>query len=208
MGYNPTPRIVTRYAETLEEIKATIDSKREIYFEPSPTQNLQSLSEQIANILRSARMFGDELDGRYQDLRDRTTVSVDWDKMRVVAKPKDSHTPKGRLNSRPPDERDALASLGSASSPANLEFKPSSNFNPDRFERQVNALGWTIDRAKEDEPGSSEEGWPAQRAGEWMVVAGTPEGWIGLIVKREHTRRDKSDKPSILEQFGFTQPDS
>lgn len=203
MGYNPRPSTVTKFAPVLEDIKAAIDSGREINF-PAPLEEIPRRRDRLHDILNSAKRFPQREGGRYADLRDRTEVSVDWDAQAIVVRPK--HT-RQQMASRAPSEFDAAKQLSGGDEAYTLQFKPSSGFDPEYFDRLIREqYGYTI-KAKEDDPGDPYLNQPSMKKGDFVEQSIDAKGWKCYIaVPLEQAKPEP--KTDLLKQFGFSRSDS
>lgn len=198
MGHSANPNKVTKYASVLEEIKTSIDSGQEVRF-PCKLEGVKNLCEKIRSILRSAELFSEE----FADLNQRVTTSADWDSPSAVVRPKGTTQAHG-LRSQVPDEFAAAKTLNGPF--CELHFKPSPNFTPERFDSLIREqYGYTV-RHLTDDPGDPYFDVPAKQAGDFNEQEPKAEGWKSYIAVR--LPKEKPDRPSVLEQFGFSRSDS
>lgn len=133
MGYNVKPGVVDRYAGTLETIKQALDSGNAATFTVAHPAHLARLRDQLHWFLRCSKLFPDEAQGRYVDLRDRCTVSVDWEQRCVLVQAKSQgRRAPALVQSEIMNEHDILLMLDRTTQEMiALDFTPSKEYKGD-----------------------------------------------------------------------------
>lgn len=135
MGYNVKPGVVNRYADTLESIKRALDSGNDATFTVAHPAHLSRLRDQLHWFLRCAKIFPEEAQGRYADLRDRCTISVDWEQRCVLVQAKSLGKRAPSLaQSEAMNEHDVLLMLSKTTEDLlSLSFTPSKDYKGDEW---------------------------------------------------------------------------
>lgn len=160
MGYNKRPGVVEKYQQTLEEIKQALDSGNSVKYEVMHPAHLARMRDRLHWFLGCAKVFLNECNGRYADLRDRAKVSVVWEE-RCVIVTSSNVSPIAAPVAAQPSERDALRQLKHSKEDMKaLDFTPSPSYPGDEwFRQEINKLGWTLN-IEENDPYFVSQGAP------------------------------------------------
>lgn len=190
MAYYIRKGLVEENIETLEMIYRVIRDGREQAFKaPSPSK-MNSIRHQFRKLLAAADRLPHEAGGKYKGLAASTEISLDWDSMRVIVRPKDSapeYTPVL------PGEEDMLELVKSYTGQVcQLKgFVPPDDL--DAFDHKLQQLGFRLARDV--------------NTGEYAQISEDEE--LGTVLMLAERIEQKPKRPSIYEQFGFTRgPDS
>lgn len=185
MAYYIRRGLVEENIETLEMIYDVIRSGREAAFHAPTSKKMNSIRHHYRRILTAAKRLPHEAGGKYKDLADRTEVSLDWDKMQVIVRPKDSAP---ELVPVLPDEADMIEMLRTyEGEAAQMKFCPTPDFSPSRFDSTIQKMGFKLAENVD--------------TGEYISIPVDEDSGMVMMLAQRVKQKRKSD---LLEQLGFS----
>lgn len=189
MAYYIRKGLVEENIETLEILYDVARSGEPASFTAPSPKKMNSIRHHFRKMLAAAERLPREANGKFKDLRSRIEVSLDWDRMKVIVKAKESVPP---LIPAVPNEDDMISVVKEYTGQScQLNFAPSSTFNPKAFDARLKQMGYELARNPE--------------TGEYVSIVDDEELGTVLMLAEKVRRKPSSD---LLKQFGFTRDDS
>ncbi len=186
MGYYIREGLVEEHRATLDMIHAAVVRGEAISFRCAHPKEMSRMKYQFNRVLRAAQILTKEAGGRFTNLRLRVEVREDWEKMRIVIKPKRTgSTLITEIKPSMPDEKDVLIMIEAFDGEQPwLEFTPSSDYDFDGFKAQVEARGFDLNTHIE--------------TGAVVIIEGN-NGKLTMAA----TRKKRVSSSSMLRDLGF-----